>query len=109
VDKDIVYGVAAVGILYLLWKAKETIEETAQSVADSIAAPVASVLIKFLLPEPVNVTGAAILPDGRAVAFSSLNVKKVANQEVYYFDYGGKRYQLGPRSAKGNYPTRLMT
>lgn len=103
---DNLFIAAVVGIAgYVLWK---LFDKAADFVTDPIADFIASAYIKFTLPEPVNVNGAAILPNGTAVSMSKLSVKKVPDQEVFYFDWNGKRYQLGPRSAQGNWPTRII-
>jgi len=88
--------------------AKDYITDAAKAVTNAIAQPIASAYIKLTVPEPVNVTGAAILPDGRAIAFNDLAVKKMPNVEAFYFDYQFRRYQLGNRTAQGNYPTKLL-
>lgn len=102
VKSDNVFLAAVIGIAgYVLWKLLD-------KAADFVSDPIADAIIKFTLPEPVNVNGAAILPNGTAVSMSKLSVKKVPDQEVFYFDWNGKRYQLGPRSAQGNWPTRII-
>lgn len=78
------------------------------AITDDLSKFIADTYIKLTLPEPVNVSGHAMLPDGTLVPMSSLQVKKVPDQEFFYFDRAGQRYQLGPRTAQGNWPTRRV-
>ncbi len=96
--------IAGIGA-YILYRISRAGMEAIDNVADSIA----NSIVKWTLPEPVNVTGAAILPDGTAVSMSKLYVQKTPNKEQFWFAYGGKTYQLGARSVQGNYPTRVLT
>lgn len=93
---------------YIVYRLLSKAGEIADGVIDAIAKPIANTIIRFTLPEPVNVTGAAILPDGRAIPFASLYVQHTPNSENFWFAYQGATYQLGPRSAQGNYPTRKI-
>lgn len=98
-DGILLVGFALIG--YIAYKFfSESKEKTEEFIADAI--------IRFTLPEPVGVKGAAILPNGAAVPMTSLRVLKVSDKDIYYFDWQGKRYQLGPRSAQGNWPARIM-
>ena len=99
-----VVAVIGYAVYLLLDKAKEVIDRS----ADAVAQPIADAIIRFTLPEPVNVTGAVILPNGTPVPVSSLRIQKTAGKEQFWFAYGGHTYQLGPRSTQGNYPTRLL-
>lgn len=90
--------------LYLLAR----VSRLGAAVADDVSAFIADKYIKLALPEPVNVSGHALLPDGTLVPMASLQVRKVPDQEFFYFDLKGQRYQLGPRTAQGNWPTRRV-
>lgn len=98
--------VAVVG--YVVYRLLDAATGIAKSAADAVANPIADAIIRFTLPEPVGVTGAAILPNGKSVSLSSIDVNKTAGKEEFWFSYAGHVYQLGPRSVQGNYPTRLL-
>ncbi len=106
--QDAIEIILVAGVGWLVYKLLDYGKEKIDDFADMIAAPIAAVYIKFTLPEPVNVTGAAILPNGKAVSLSQLRVQKTAGKEEFWFVYDGHTYQLGPRSTQGNYPTRLL-
>lgn len=105
-EETVVEIVVAGALGWVLWKVLDALKE---KVDTAIAQPIADAIIRFTLPEPVNVTGAAILPNGTPVNFSALQVQKTPNKEQFWFAYNGHTYQLGPRSVQGNYPTRLLT
>lgn len=97
--------VIVAGVGWLIYKLLDAAKEKLDT---AIAQPIADAIIRFTLPEPVNVTGAAILPDGKAVSMSELHVQKTPGKEQFWFAYKGATYQLGPRSVQGNYPTRVL-
>jgi hypothetical protein len=104
----VVLGVAGIAV-YVLYRLVSEFKEKVDKGTDAVAGFIATPLIKFLLPEPVGVNGSAILPNGKAVSMNAIYVQKMPNQEVFYFDYGGQRFQLGTRSTSGNYPTKLIS
>lgn len=72
---------------------------------DKISDELADIYLWLLLPANVNITSKLVLPDHTLLSFAGIKTYWISDK--LYADVKGRRYQLHPRDARGNYPATL--